>query len=241
MRRATIYLFTALFACNAYGATLNDAQKDYLNGDYEEALIKAKKLAENDEVLYFLGLTYIKIGNYPQAREYLGKLTKSYSRSKFYEQGLVKFADTYFLEGDFERSRALYEEMEKKYPSSDYLPLIYFRLAQIAAKEGKWADSEKYTAFLKDNYPNSPEMSLVATLEEAGDFFTIQVGAFAEKKNALELQEELKKNYSVYIIEEKNGGYTLYKVRVGKFKDRQEAEEIRYRLARQGYPARIYP
>jgi cell division protein FtsN len=43
------------------------------------------------------------------------------------------------------------------------------------------------------------------------------------------------------MLDEKREGTMLYKVRVGKFKDRKEAERVCGRLIKQGYPARIYP
>ncbi|MFA5337794.1 MAG: SPOR domain-containing protein [Candidatus Omnitrophota bacterium] len=224
-----------------YAASIDEAYKDYLNNDYEEALQKAKVLKQNDEVLYFLGLVYVKIGNFPQAREYLLLLANNYPRSKLYEQGMIKLADTYFLEGDLSKARPLYESIEKKSTVSNYLPLVYLRLSQIAAKEGRWEDKKRYVNLLKEKYPLSNELILAGTLKEQEDFFAIQVGAFSNSKNAINLKNELDEKYDVYILEDKNENYTLYKVRVGKFKDRKEAEKTWGRLVKQGYPAKIFP
>ncbi|MDD5583987.1 MAG: SPOR domain-containing protein [Candidatus Omnitrophica bacterium] len=225
----------------AFCASLDGAYKDYINGDYEEALTKAVNVRQNDESLYFLGLAYIKMENYPQAREYLLKLTRNFPRSPYHEQGLIKLGDTYMLEGNTKQAQALYEDIEKKQSNFDGMPLVYLRLSQIAAKEGRWDDNKKYTTLLKERYPGSIEANILGPAQEVCYFFSIQVGAFSKKKNAEELEAELKKNYAAYIAEEKNGGYALYKVRVGKFTDRKEAESMRVKLAKQGYPARIYP
>jgi tetratricopeptide (TPR) repeat protein len=234
-------ILMSFFIASSAAVSLNDAYKDYLGGDYEEALTKAHILRETDEVLYFLGLSYTKIGNYPQARECFNKLIKNFPRSELYGLSLVKFADTHFLEGNLSRAKALYEEIEKKYPSFDYLPLVYLRLAQIASREGRWEEHKRYSAMIKSKYPDSVEIKFLNILEENINFFTVQVGAFSEKKNAFELKDELQKNYSVYIVEEQKVSYTLYKVRVGKFRDRKEAQEVSYRLIKEGYPTRIYP
>jgi tetratricopeptide (TPR) repeat protein len=236
-------LCAMLFAISfsAFSASLSDAYKDYLNNDYEEALIKAKHLQENDEVLYFLGLTYIKIGNYPEARDYLIKLTKDYPRSKFYEQGLLRLVDAYFLEANFVKAKSSYEEILKKYPYGNYQPLVYLRLIQIANKEGNWQDKKIYLAKLKEKYPQSAEVHFLDSLDNQEYFFTIQVGAFSNIKNSLSLKGELANKYDVYMLDEKREGTMLYKVRVGKFKDRKEAERVCGRLIKQGYPARIYP
>jgi tetratricopeptide (TPR) repeat protein len=232
----------ALVSLNfSYASSLDEARRDYLNGDYEEALQKAKALKQNDETLYFLGLVYTKIANYPRAREYFVSLTENYPGSKFYEQGAVKLADTFFLEGNFERAQQLYENIEKKPSASNYLSLVYLRLSQIAEKQGRWDDKKKYISILKEKYPSSNELIVADTLEEREDFFTIQVGAFSDSRNAVNLKNELDEKYDTYIIEDKSGNYALYKVRVGKFKDRKEAERTWGKLVKQGYPAKIFP
>jgi len=234
-------VLSPVFISLSYPAPLDDAYRDYLNNDYEEAITKAKSLERNAETLYFLGLVYTKIGNYAQAREYLITLINTYPKSKNHEQGMVKMADTYFLEGDLSRAKSLYESIEKKSSASRYLSLVYLRLSQIAGKEGRWEDKKRYANLLAEKYPSSAELELANTYNEQEDFFTIQVGAFSDRRNAVNLKNDLDNKYDVYIIEDKSGSYVLYKVRVGKFKDRKEAERMWGRLVKQGYPAKIFP
>jgi tetratricopeptide (TPR) repeat protein len=227
------------FCC--FATPLEEAYKSYLAEDYEEAINKAKSADQNDEVLYFLGLVSIKTGNYPQGREYFLKLMQNFPRSSLCQEASLKLADSYFLEGDFQRARALYKEVEKKYPSSDYRPLIYLKLARVASKTGQWEEKKKYINLLKEKYPASNELVVWNAIPVKEDFFTIQVGAFSSRKNALNLSKELAAKYESYIITDKVDDYVLYKVRVGKFKDRKEAERTWGKLVKQGYPARIYP
>ena len=85
--RLTIILFLVFSVSqDAYSISLKDAQKDYLYGNYHEAIQKAHLLKPTDETLYFLGLAYTKIGNYPKAQVYLNKLIKRYPSSLFHGQ-----------------------------------------------------------------------------------------------------------------------------------------------------------
>ena len=220
--------------------SITDVHKKYLQGNYQEAIRSAKYLRENDEVLYFLGLAYIKIGKYSTARVFLRKLTGRFPDSKFYDSGKIKTADTYFLDKDYPRAKALYLEIEKKGDSGS-MPLALLRLAQIASREGQWSEKGKYLKRIKIKYPNASEIKFVKLLEAFGDFFTIQVGAFSVKANARSLAEELKSEYSPYIVEDEEGSYPIYKVRVGRFKSRYEARKISSKLLDSGYPTRIYP
>lgn len=245
------YFFKAFIICglwtvvcglnHCYAFSLTDAHRDYIRGDYEEAIGKARSLKETDKTLYFLGLVYIKTGNYSKARPFFRKLIKSFPNSGFCGQGMIKLADTYFLQKDYSNAWELYKGIEERRPSLNNMPLVLLRLAQIASRQGNWEEKKKYLKLIKKKYPESSEIKFVSVLEEWGDFFIIQVGAFSDKKNALSLRAELEKDYHVYIAEDKKGSFPLYKVRVGKFKDRYETQKVFLKLRDEGYPARIYP
>jgi len=71
-----------------------------------------------------------------------------------------------------------------------------------------------------------------------GGSFTIQVGSFISRPNAVRLLEELQSAYQdVYITELKTTENTYYRVRLGTFKTREEAYRVAERLARDGYNA----
>ena len=234
-----VFVFSLSFS--AFPLSITDVHKEYLYGNYEDAIRIAKDLRESDQTLYYLGLSYIKIGDYSKARTSLRRLLRRFTDSSFYEPGMIKLADTYFLEKDYSRAKELYLEIEQRASSEDFMPVVLLRLAQIASRQGKWDEKTKYAKRIKSKYPKASEMKFVKVLEALGDFFTIQVGAFSVRKNALSLVEELKDKYSSYIVKERKGNYLLYKVRVGKFKDRYDAQKVSSKLLNEGYPARIYP
>lgn len=237
-----IFLFIFLFIpFIAFSFSIDNAYKDYLLGDYQGAIDEALKLRQNDQVLYFLGLSYLKLGSYSNARIYLSKLLKRFPDSQFYQEGFLKFADTYFLDKNYQEAKTIYEKIIRKYPSFNFLPTVYLRLAQIASKEGRWSEKQKYLKIIKSKFPKSCEMQLVKVLESYGDYFTIQVGAFSKQKNAASLRKELEGKYPVYIVHDKKNGLDIYKVKVGKFKERDQVQQVYQRLRNQGYPARIYP
>jgi rare lipoprotein A len=66
--------------------------------------------------------------------------------------------------------------------------------------------------------------------------YTIQVGAFISRSNAFRLMDELRKTYrDAYVTELETAGDTYYRVRVGRFNEREEARRFAVRLARDGY------
>ncbi|MCF7907477.1 MAG: tetratricopeptide repeat protein [Candidatus Omnitrophica bacterium] len=244
VKRSKVWFLLIFYFClvaNVWAVSLEEAQQDYLLGNYEEAIVKARRLHENDETLYFLGLAYTKTADYERARAYLDKLIDRFPGSDFRNLAMMKLADTYFLQKDYDKAKELYQIIESKCLKLENPSLLFLRLAQIASRRGEWEDKGKYLELIKKKYPNSPEMYFVKTLEEYGDFFTIQVGAFSQKKNAVLLKDEVTCESKAYIVEGKSGAYPIYKVRVGKFKKRYDADKVAQDLRSQGYPASIYP
>lgn len=65
---------------------------------------------------------------------------------------------------------------------------------------------------------------------------TIQVGSFRDEFNAKRLKTALEFNYKdVYIMEANVGGAKYYRVRVGKFNNKADAQKIGNALANEGY------
>ncbi len=221
--------------------SLVEAQEDYLRGNYDSAINKAQKLREDAENLYFLGLAYVKTGNYSKARHYLNRLLQRFPYSDVYEKGFAKLADTYFLEKKYHDAKRMYKQILREARFKDARPVACLRLAQIASRKGDWEEKDKYVNLIKSRYPKSPEVGFAQMLGEWGNYFAIQVGAFSEKNNALSLKKQLESKYQTYITEDRDGQYPIYKVRVGKFKQRKQTENVARCLLESGYPAKIYP
>jgi rare lipoprotein A len=76
------------------------------------------------------------------------------------------------------------------------------------------------------------------------DFFdakyTVQVGSFKDKQSALDLKEHLDGSLSDVRIEPADlNGDIYYRIRIGKFSQRDEAEELAARLRRSGYTGSV--
>ena len=68
--------------------------------------------------------------------------------------------------------------------------------------------------------------------------YTIQVGAFRDRDNALELRHDLQKEHSPVEIVTSDG---WHRVRVGDFRKSEEAEKLRRKLAARGLSAIVIP
>lgn len=72
--------------------------------------------------------------------------------------------------------------------------------------------------------------------------FTVQVGSFREQENARRLREGIEFNRrAAYMTGTVINGETFYRVRIGKFTMREDAESIARELAEEGYSPVIMP
>jgi cell division septation protein DedD len=70
--------------------------------------------------------------------------------------------------------------------------------------------------------------------EPSGEGFSIQVAALAKRDEAETIVRRLVgKGYSAYVMAPANGAPSVFRVRVGKFKDRREAESVSARLQKE--------
>ena len=94
--------------------------------------------------------------------------------------------------------------------------------------------AETAATAIQDELPPRPELP---TTEETSQYF-VQMGAFSEQKNAEMLRSavaESERNGDVHILQSSAAnGSTLYKVRVGPLTTREEAIQLKERLAAAG-------
>ena len=164
----------------------------------------------------------------------------------------MSLGDCYLGMRDYERAAASYRSLIESMPHSQRLPSAYLLLAKSLQNLGRLEEAKTFYQKVIKDYRQSMEAeqaqqclnSLPLTqpkLEGAGlrpvspaqetSYFSIQVGAFSEKRNAENLADRLrKKGYSLSIVAPSPGKSRLYKVRVGKFKTRSAALEAARRL-----------
>ena len=74
----------------------------------------------------------------------------------------------------------------------------------------------------------------VAAAEPAGPGYSIQLSALGKREEADNFARRLtSKGYKAYVLAPEAGAPAVYRVRVGKFKDRREAESVKARLEKE--------
>jgi len=220
----------------------------FVLGDYENAAREAAKTlplasAEKGKLYYISGTSLNKLGRYEPARENFKSLIENYPKSEYAPLAQLGIADSYYLNEDYRAAAEEYEKYITGYPKSEAAATAYFRLGKCAQKEGRWQSARNYYQKVKTEYPLSFEAQMASeTLSEEILYFTVQVGSFGKKSNALKLCDELvKKGYDASILKTQSDGQETYRVRVGRSDARAEAEELAKRLQAEGLPVKILP
>lgn len=112
--------------------------------------------------------------------------------------------------------------------------------APQASKEPEPAPLQVTTAKVTTAPPKQAEPA-VAQQATTG-MWAVQLGSFSKKENADRLAAELRgKGYAAFISQVTNAGTSLHRVRIGPQKDRDSADTVAARLAKEGVKGQVVP
>ena len=223
----------------------------FLNGEYNLVISRGEEIInqsldnsspDRDELYYIMGLSYMQESDYLRARDMFEFVIDEYLTSRHFQDARLGIADISYLEGDYSKASRLYKDLLKSSPSRDLIPGLYWRLSLSLSKLDQISQAQEYLLILQREYPESFESIKGNQLFNQGSFYTVQVGAFSDRNNAIRLKDKLlNQGYSAYVEEFADDEAITHRVRAGKLKSRQEAISLQDRLIRQDYPAKIFP
>jgi len=221
-----------------------------LKKDYKKAKELSQELSQKgssrsikQNAEYYLGISYIKLGEYSKARSVLKVLVKDSLEKKLRDRAYLGIIDSLFFEEYYGEALEFSNKLLKLSPKSDYLSLIYLKLARINMKLSRWDTAKGHLRKIVKYFPGSPEVSAAKQFLEEEQFFAVQVGAFLDQGRASMLARELKrKGEYAYVVETvSQDGRKYYRVRAGKLGYLKDARRLKAKLSKLGYPTAIYP
>ncbi len=234
----------------AQDGSLPDIQTAIIQEDYKKAgdlcreLLKAKPLG-NDlaQARYYLALSDLRLGNYPQAYEMFRKVVDARPAADIYEKAYVGVIDALYMRGDYANALSEATRFMNRNRQAGDMSLIYLKIARSNLKLARWDRATEFLRKIVAEYPNSFECGVARQLLEEKQYFTVQVGAFTEQARAERLVQELmrQKEYAYIVATRSPDGKNYYRVRVGQLAALKDAQALESRLSGSGYPTRIYP
>jgi tetratricopeptide (TPR) repeat protein len=210
--------FLALSGICAPEDLFDDINALILRDEYQQAANKCAKIlsgrygsSQKSKAHYLLGLCFLKLGDYDQARKHFNYILNWYSKSKYGDDASLGLADSYLLAGERDQAAKLYKKFLREHPHSDLISIARNHLERCTKGES-----------LNNSY------------------FSVQVGCFANKDNAQKLRDKLaQRGYRAYVL--KVSSDNLHHVRVGKFSTRLQAEFLEQQLKSEGYSTKVCP
>jgi tetratricopeptide (TPR) repeat protein len=256
-----ILVFWAGFVLPGYSwaQDLDNLKTDFLQGNYRrvifegQAQINQLHLSNADELNYILGLSYLKESRLNLAQDCFRRILKN-PGSKFRQEASLALADTYLVGGQFQQAEDAYNKLIADDSNSSQKPAVWYRLSQLEFKRGNHQKGNDYLFKLKRDFPLSAELRTTKDISsvnlpvevgqclinpsiEDGEY-SVQVGFFSRSDNARKFKAELlNKNYPAYLENLGQG----YRVKVGKFKLKKNAQELEEKLSQDGFATKICP
>ncbi|MBF0619559.1 MAG: SPOR domain-containing protein [Candidatus Omnitrophica bacterium] len=235
---------------SVHAASLGDLQAAVLQEDYDKVASLAKELAaqklpkaDMQQVVYYMGLSQLRLGDYAKGQETFKKLIIEKPEGDLLDKASVGLIDALSMQGYYEQALREANTLLSKRPDSEMRSLFYLKAARANLKLARWSKAKDLLTKILVEYPESFEAGIAKQLLEEKQYYTVQVGAFIEKARAERLVQELivRKEYA-YLVETKMAdGRTFYRVRVGQLSSLKDAQELEGKLSGLGYPTLIYP
>ncbi|MBL8013986.1 MAG: SPOR domain-containing protein [Candidatus Omnitrophica bacterium] len=230
--------------------TIDDVHAVFMQKDYVKTLEVAKQLSdktqnfyERTEAYYYAGLSELWQGKYAEARAWIQKALKGPASPSLMEMAELSMIDTYYMEGDYQKTLRHSQNFLETHPKSDYLGSAYLKIARSHLKLGHWKEGREILQKILQRYPSSLERFHAEQLLAENQFFSVQVGSFQDRGAAERLVGQLQQNGEyAYIVETTSQeAKKFFRVRVGQIQQFEEAQKLESKLAKLGYPTKIYP
>lgn len=265
----TIFLFfpVTLLHARATVENLSHVEKIFLQGKYDRVVSESSKLIDagahgREELFYLKGLSEIQLARFRDARRTFEYMVDRYPKGKRAFDGYIGIGDACFLEGKYAESISSYNDALSNFPDNKNAALVYYKIGSAYHKLGSEEKAKEYFGKVKSSSPlsfesrmisgdlGSPSVSgavtkpsfesAVSKTSDKSGYFYIQAGYFKNRKNATNLTKKLKrKGYDCYLATQIKDGATFYRVKIGRFNTRSEAEAEAARLKSDGYKTRV--
>jgi len=225
----------------------------YLTDKFEESDDIFRKLASapgdlQDDALYMRGLSLYRAGKKDAAEDVLKTFEKKCGSSPFLQDAFIL---SIRIKYDMEKDKECLEMVQDalvRFDPNDRTPAIYLLAVKAFTRIGNDAKAVEFFDFLKKNFPDSPEkeeasrfiLGLSEKEEETTPVpsgrFTVQVAASQDSEKAERTAAQLQRlGYDSYIVQARIRGKVYFRVRVGHFARRVDADKLRVAIVGEGY------
>ncbi|MBI5779329.1 MAG: SPOR domain-containing protein [Planctomycetes bacterium] len=235
------------------------AEDNFLNGNYAEAIgyyqqfiATEKKSDYIPEAYYRMGVSYLALTNYPEAERNLLKALNNPPRNNRLSFEVLTYnalAQLYQSQHKYKASVSYYQRAIKNNNNELSLPELHYNIGICLMRNEQYAQGKEHLqSALEALQPeNEPDEKLREHIQERlsipPDIFTVQLGKYSVKENALSYQAELAQEkgidatVNIILI----AGKEFYYVWSGRYETFEEAKKEADRINETGTEAIVIP
>ena len=218
------------------------AEAEFLNGDFREAerlyhdvAERAPSPEDRARARYWRGVCRLKLGRPSKARSDFQSYLSDPADSDLAFEAREGLADCARKQERFHEAAAAYESLAAATPASNRRASLLRRLAECRSKAGDGTgarQARRMAAKLgRAHGSQSPKQPIAAAKA-----FTVQLGAFSQRRSADDLARRLRANGLPGDVRRRQvKGRQLYCVRSGQFSEKTSAERHAQKLKRIGF------
>lgn len=209
----------------------------------------------NSAITLFLKAFIEKDGG--RAAQFYQQFIQQFPNSSYAENALLKLAQYYYAVGSYIAARQYLDNLIDQFPNSSSAPLAKYLAARCLLAMGYYDSAEKELKEFINEFPNSSyktiarqelnfpreqgksesakdqkidvknEYDMLVQFSQGQGQYTLQIGAFGRRDNALKLKESFsQRGYNVQITTKYLSDQLLYLVWLGEFQTEAQAQRF---------------
>ena len=234
-------------------------QYHYAKGYYITAGKMFQDLVKNypesdvaDDATYWSALCHL-VAQHPDSALFMWQtFLKDYPKSNMYDWAVLGVGDALFALTKYDDACREYRKIVDSPFGEDLKCTALYRLGNCYERLGDSASAQKCYDTIVEQFPHCYERILIKghvrnehdSGRRVSETYSLQIGAFVHKENAIKLQNVLSgKGYEVTITSKyKDDGTLLHAVHVGSYSTKEQAQSVAERLEREeGFQPHIVP
>lgn len=222
--KKSFILFLVLFSLNLYSQEVNiiNELKAIENGEIELAKTSLAKLkASNPENSSIIFLEAVLTEDGEKSIDLYQTVLDKFPTSKYADASLYRIYSYYYALGIYRRANIYLNQLKSEYPNSPYLKSNSISQFTQEYESANVTRTNNTSSSTKNNTENN------SNTNEKKEMYSIQVAAFLNQTNAINLSNQLKsKQYESFITDKEVGGSILKVVFVGNYDSEDKAKKV---------------
>ncbi len=219
-----ILLFSISLLCTRISAqepNLNRLIESIEKGEIEKVKVLLFSLEkDNPNSLTVKYLKALLTENGTEAAKLYREIVHSDEYSEIKDDAIYRLYQYYYSKGDYSESDKYARMLKDSFPNSEFVKALSKRVNYFSSSIDKMDDNQKSS---NEKDKNTGEIQSLSITQIEKKSFSIQVGAFSSRENAMRFSSQFRE-YSVKIGEKEMDGKKLFVVLLGLYDSEEKAK-----------------